>query len=112
MAQANPNAGGPQPASYQELYALMSNVLDGIYMTYLAPFGPESGEQPATLWDCIISERCPESVRHAFAQSHAPDCVCTSSYMLCFVSPGGTALRRQGFWIPSRCPSGKSGQSH
>jgi hypothetical protein len=32
----------------------MPDVLDGVYMTYLAPFGPESGEQPATLRDCII----------------------------------------------------------
>jgi hypothetical protein len=44
MAQADPNAGGPQLANYQELYALMRDVLDGVYMTYLAPFGPESGE--------------------------------------------------------------------
>jgi hypothetical protein len=55
MAQANPNAGGPQPASYQELYASMPDVLDGVYTTYLTPFGPESGEQPATLRDCVIS---------------------------------------------------------
>jgi hypothetical protein len=55
MAQADPNAGGQQPASYQELYASMPDVLDGVYTTYLAPFGPESGEQPATLRDRVIS---------------------------------------------------------
>jgi hypothetical protein len=52
MAQADPNASGLQPTNYQELYASMPNVLDGIYMTYLAPSGPESGEQPAALQDC------------------------------------------------------------
>lgn len=55
MAQANPNAGGQQPSNYQELYASMPDVLDGVYTTYLAPFGPESGEQPATLRDRVIS---------------------------------------------------------
>jgi hypothetical protein len=52
MAQADPHAGVQQPASYQELYASM---LNGEYTTYLAPFGPESGDQPATLRDHIIS---------------------------------------------------------
>ena len=44
--------------------------------------------------------RCPESVRHAVDRPHAPDCFRASSYTVCFVSPGGTALGRQGFWIP------------
>jgi hypothetical protein len=55
MAQANPHAGGLQPASFQELYATMPDVLNGQYTTYLAPFGPESGQQPATLRDRVIS---------------------------------------------------------
>jgi hypothetical protein len=54
MAQADPHAGGQQPASYQDLYASMHDVLDGVYTTYLAPFGPESGDQPATLRDQVI----------------------------------------------------------
>ena len=54
MPQADPHAGVQQPASYQELYAAMPDVLDGAYMTYLAPFGPESGDQPATLRDHVI----------------------------------------------------------
>jgi hypothetical protein len=55
MAQANPNAGAQQPASYQELYASMPDVFNGHYTTYLVPFGPESGEQPATLRDRVIT---------------------------------------------------------
>jgi hypothetical protein len=55
MAQANPHAGGLQPASFQELYALMPDVLNGQYTTYLAIFGPESGQQPATLRDRVIT---------------------------------------------------------
>jgi hypothetical protein len=43
MAQANPNTGGPQPASYQELYAWMPDVLNSVYMTFLTP-----GEQEVT----------------------------------------------------------------
>jgi hypothetical protein len=55
MAQADPHAGVPQPASYQELYAAMPDVFNGVYTTYLAPFGPESGDQPATLRDRVVS---------------------------------------------------------
>jgi hypothetical protein len=55
MAQANPHAGGLQPASFQELYAQMPDVLNGQYTMYLAPFGPESGQQPATLRDRVIT---------------------------------------------------------
>jgi hypothetical protein len=55
MAQANPHAGDLRPASFQELYASMPDVLNGRYTTYLAPFGPESGQQPATLRDRVIS---------------------------------------------------------
>jgi hypothetical protein len=55
MAPANPHAGGLQPASFQELYALMPDVLNGPYMMYLAPFGPKSGQQPATLRDHVIT---------------------------------------------------------
>jgi hypothetical protein len=59
MAQANPNTGGLQPANYPELYSLMPDVLDGVYTTYLAPFGPESGEQPATsFWPQMMSQKC------------------------------------------------------
>jgi hypothetical protein len=54
MAQANPNAGAQQPATYQELYNAMPDVFNGQYMTYLAPFGPQLGEQSATLRDCVI----------------------------------------------------------
>jgi hypothetical protein len=56
MAQANPHAAAAQqPASFQELYASMPDVLNGQYTTYLAPFGPESGEQPAILRDRVIA---------------------------------------------------------
>jgi hypothetical protein len=55
MAQANPHTGGMQPASFQELYAQMPDVLNGQYTTYLVPFGPESGQQPATLRDRVIT---------------------------------------------------------
>jgi hypothetical protein len=55
MAQANPHAGGLQPASFQELYALMPDVLNGQHTMYLAPFGPKSGQQPATLRDHVIT---------------------------------------------------------
>jgi hypothetical protein len=55
MAQANAHAGGHQPASFQELYASMPDVLNGQYMTYLAPFGPELGQQPTMLRDRVIS---------------------------------------------------------
>jgi hypothetical protein len=33
----------------------MPDVLNGQYTTYLVPFGPESGQQPATLRDRVIS---------------------------------------------------------
>jgi hypothetical protein len=41
--------------TYQELYSLMPDVLNGQYTTYLAPFGPESGEQPAMLRDRVVT---------------------------------------------------------
>jgi hypothetical protein len=56
VGQADLQAGMQQPASYQELYASMPNVvLNGECTAYLAPFGPESEDQPATLWDRIFS---------------------------------------------------------
>jgi hypothetical protein len=56
MAQANAHAGGLQPASFQKLYASMPDVLNRQYTTtYLAPFGPKSGQQPATLRDRVIT---------------------------------------------------------
>ena len=56
MAQANAHAAGAQqPARYEEVYSSMPDVLNGHYAPYLAPFGPESAEQPATLRDRIIA---------------------------------------------------------
>ena len=56
MAQANAHAAGAQqPARYEEVYSMMPDVLNGHYAPYLAPFGPESAEQPATLCNRIIA---------------------------------------------------------
>ena len=49
MAQGNPHTGAQQPASFQELYALMPDVLDGQYTMYLVPFRPKPGQQPASV---------------------------------------------------------------
>jgi hypothetical protein len=55
MAQANPNnVAAWQPTTYREHYSTMPDVLNGMYTAYLTPFGPESGEQPATLRNRVL----------------------------------------------------------
>jgi hypothetical protein len=54
MAQANVHTGAQQPVRYKDVYSMMPDVLNSHYALYLAPFGPESAEQPTTLRDWII----------------------------------------------------------
>jgi hypothetical protein len=55
MAQANPNnVAALQPTTYREHYLTLPDVMNGTYMAYLTPFGPKSGEQPATLRDRVL----------------------------------------------------------
>jgi hypothetical protein len=53
MVQANPNAGVQQLANYQELYALMPDVLNGQYTMYLAPFCPKESWLPMMFRTCL-----------------------------------------------------------
>jgi hypothetical protein len=60
MAQnpANPQLVGPQePTTYLDFYndGMPDTTLNGVYIEYLAAFGPESAAQPATLRDRMMT---------------------------------------------------------
>jgi hypothetical protein len=56
MAQANPQVVGvQQPTTYHDLYSGMPDTLNGVYATYLIPFGAESIKQLAALRDQVIA---------------------------------------------------------
>jgi hypothetical protein len=90
-----PLVGPPSPTTYLEFYNEMPDTLNGVYTEYLEPFGPESAEQPATLWDRVMTMA--NDVPKVFAMvqdTPAPRIVfvATSPYTICTVVESYTGV--------------------